>query len=293
MRTPGFLLGLAVSTAVSAQTMRQIQTIKANGARAELQIFQSSDNTTVEFAALNSDPQDYQLEVSTELENMESSVALPVRQVLRGSMVTATKLFTLRRVDPAKGFFFRKVSWSLRPAAAGGQSAPPRPVQHNGVYNLMWKRGKSFRIDNGFNGYGAHQGDWAFALDFKMPEGTEICAAREGQVISVQSGFSQGGNDPALGDKANYVQIQHSDGSIGRYLHLRRDGVTVKVGDSVQRGQVIGYSGNTGWSTDPHLHFDVIVPKGEQGFRTVAFQLRTGKQARIRPVTGMSLTQDQ
>lgn len=275
MRTPGFLLGLAVSTAVSAQTMRQIQTIKANGARAELQIFQSSDNTTVEFAALNSDPQDYQLEVSTELENMESSVALPVRQVLRGSMVTATKLFT------------------LRPAAAGGQSAPPRPVQHNGVYILMWKRGKSFRIDNGFNGYGAHQGDWAFALDFKMPEGTEICAAREGQVISVQSGFSQGGNDPALGDKANYVQIQHSDGSIGRYLHLRRDGVTVKVGDSVQRGQVIGYSGNTGWSTDPHLHFDVIVPKGEQGFRTVAFQLRTGKQARIRPVTGMSLTQDQ
>ncbi|MFZ5628431.1 MAG: M23 family metallopeptidase [Spirochaetota bacterium] len=288
-----FLLVLLSTSPAIAGSMRQIQVIKANGANAELQIFQSSDNATVEFRAINRDPQAYTVELKMDLDNMESSVPLPNRQPLPASMKSPKALFTIKRVDAAKGFYFRNLAWYLHAGtAAAAEAAPAKPVKHNGIYNLMWVRGKTFTIDNGFSGFGAHQGDWAYALDFKMPEGTEICAAREGVVTEVQAGFDQGGNDPALGNKANFIYIRHPDGSIGRYLHLRKGGVLVKPGDKIKRGQKIGLSGNTGWSTDPHLHFDVIVPKPEGGYKTVPFQLRTKKKARITPVQGMTLTQE-
>lgn len=297
-KTLATIVLVACAPALWSQQFRKIQTIKANGANAELRLYQSADNATVEFRVINRDQTAYTVEVNMTLDNMASSSPLPHKQLLPASMKTETRLFAINRVDASKGFYFRELSWYLRPGNSAGPastaspaSAPPA-VKHNGIYYLMWVKGKTFRIDNGFNSYGAHRGDWAYALDFKMPEGTEICAAREGVVTEVQAAFDRGGNDPALGDKANFIYIKHADGSIGRYLHLRKGGVRVKPGDKIKRGQKIGLSGNTGWSTDPHLHFDVIVPKSGGGYQTVPFQLRTKKIAKITPVQGMALTQD-
>jgi murein DD-endopeptidase MepM/ murein hydrolase activator NlpD len=276
---------------VFAQGFRNIQTIKASGANAELLIYQSADNAIVEFRAKNRETRNFIVEVNMNLDNMKSEKALPVKMKLPASTTNELKLFQISRVNASKAFYFRNLSWYLHPDL-GGQGEQLITVKHNGIYNLMWVKGKTFRIDNGFNSFGAHKGDWGYALDFKMPEGTEICAAREGVVTETESKFEVGGNDPALGDKANYIYIKHPDGSIGRYLHFKKGGVRVKPGDIIKLGQKIGLSGNTGWSTDPHLHFDVIVPKPGGGYKTVQFQLRTKKKKKITPVQGMSLTQD-
>ena len=101
----------------------------------------------------------------------------------------------------------------------------------------------------------SHKGERA--LDFKVKKGTKICAAREGVVIAARKDSDKGGlKDENLSD-GNYVSIQHSDGSVAHYWHFQKDGVMVNVGDTVQTGQWIGLSGNTGYSAFPHLHFEV------------------------------------
>src|SRR6185436_17466929 len=52
--------------------------------------------------------------------------------------------------------------------------------------------------------------------------------------------------------------ICHADGRVTVYLHVRKDGVVVKVGDKVERGDLIAYSGNVGASSGPHLHFALM-----------------------------------
>jgi murein DD-endopeptidase MepM/ murein hydrolase activator NlpD len=56
------------------------------------------------------------------------------------------------------------------------------------------------------------------------------------------------------------ISVLQVDGTYAEYLHLRHGGTVVKPGDRVVAGQLIGYSGNTGWSSTPHIHFHVYVP---------------------------------
>ncbi|MFN3431992.1 MAG: M23 family metallopeptidase [Candidatus Sericytochromatia bacterium] len=143
------------------------------------------------------------------------------------------------------------------------------------VYALPWRAGEAYACGNGWNGFGAHTGDTGQALDFLMPEGTPILAARDGVVFKVENQFAVGGNDPALGDKANLVYVRHDNGTYGRYLHFKQNGVVVALGQPVRRGQLLGYSGNTGWSTAPHLHFDVMTAKTANSDRTIGVKLQT------------------
>ena len=95
------------------------------------------------------------------------------------------------------------------------------------------------------------------AIDLRAAVGTPVCAAEDGTVDWVQTwdGRSISGNQ----SYGNLVRIRHADYNGGKlqtlYAHLQR--VTVKNGQAVREGEVIGYSGNTGNSTGPHLHFEV------------------------------------
>lgn len=95
------------------------------------------------------------------------------------------------------------------------------------------------------------------AIDLLAAVGTPVYAAEDGTVDWVQAwdGHSTSG-DQSYG---NLVRIRHADYNGGKlqtlYAHLQR--VTVKNGQAVREGEVIGYSGNTGNSTGPHLHFEV------------------------------------
>ena len=125
------------------------------------------------------------------------------------------------------------------------------------VYSLPYSSGKSYRIVQGYGSRFSHTGLEEFAIDVDMPIGTAVHAARSGVVARVEDSHSKGCWEDGCGKYANYVVILHSDGTTGEYYHLSKDGSLVSVGESVAQGQKIGYSGNTGHTTMPHLHFAV------------------------------------
>lgn len=112
----------------------------------------------------------------------------------------------------------------------------------------------SFRVIQAFGGSFSHTGSFFYSHDFVMPIGTPIVAARAGVVEAVEESFVD--YDNTLGHE-NYVIVAHADGTFARYLHLTENGVLPDMGDAVLAGDTLGFSGNTGFSTLPHLHFDV------------------------------------
>jgi murein DD-endopeptidase MepM/ murein hydrolase activator NlpD len=131
------------------------------------------------------------------------------------------------------------------------------PAQATSLYVLPWRVGESYEIIRTTSHYTrGNRGVGLNGIDIRMPIGTTIVAARAGIVVAVQEDFADG-NGVDL--QENYVFIKHNDGTMGRYFHLTRQGALVAVGDSVQQGDVIARSGNSGDSGEPHLHFDVQV----------------------------------
>lgn len=128
------------------------------------------------------------------------------------------------------------------------------------VYRMPFEEGRKVVVGQGFNGNFSHGGEQKYAIDWMVPEGTPVHAARGGRVVAVESRFLRGGPSPNFLHAANYVVVMHDDGTFGNYLHFQQDGVVVQMGDYVRAGQLIGYSGNTGFSTEPHLHFHVYAP---------------------------------
>jgi len=149
------------------------------------------------------------------------------------------------------------------------------------VYTLPYDTHTSHFVAQGYNGKFSHKGE--YALDFFMKIGTPIYASRAGIVVDTKSDSKEHGKGENFGDKANYIKIYHSDGTNANYYHLNYDGVKVNIGDTVQVGEHIGYSGNTGWSTGPHLHFEVRRPLA-QAFETIPtfFKQKNGKVKKIK-----------
>lgn len=125
------------------------------------------------------------------------------------------------------------------------------------LYAFPYAKGRAFRILQGYGSRFSHRGREEFAVDFDMPVGTPVHAARGGVVARVVETNDRGCWQDGCGRFANFVVILHNDGTTGEYYHLRKNGAFVEVGDSVTRGQKIGLSGNTGHTTMPHLHFAV------------------------------------
>lgn len=86
-----------------------------------------------------------------------------------------------------------------------------------------------------------------YGLDYSAPRGTPIYATGDGKVVKVSS---------SLGGYGNHVEIDHGYGFVTKYAHMQK--FNVKQGQMVKRGECIGYVGNTGRSTAPHLHYEII-----------------------------------
>jgi murein DD-endopeptidase MepM/ murein hydrolase activator NlpD len=119
--------------------------------------------------------------------------------------------------------------------------------------------GRIYPVSQGHD-TGSHKYNDTYAWDFRMPEGTPVVAAREGVVRLARGDSTEGGCDEKFAPKANYVVISHGDGLETQYLHF--SAVVVKPGERVKQGQLLGFSGATGWSCGPHLHFKVAQESG-------------------------------
>ncbi len=213
--------------------------------------------------------------VDARLTNMAPSVALPITRTLEpGDRVTVV---TLRRQNGDRETHYRYwFDW-----AAGDADA-----QHDDSYRyrLPYARGKRFGVLQGYGSTFSHTGKEYYTVDFNMPEGTPVHAAREGVVARVQGRHSRGCWESHCGRYANFIVIAHSDGTTGEYYHLQQHGVLVKPGERVERGQHIGFSGNTGHTTMPHLHFGVYRPMTWDATQSikVTFESANGEVAKPR-----------
>jgi hypothetical protein len=120
-------------------------------------------------------------------------------------------------------------------------------------YYLPFPIGETYLCIQGYCGSFSHMNEWRYAIDFKMPIGTVVTASRRGIVNNLREGIADGDTT-----ESNFVLILHEDSTASRYLHLTQNGVLVQIGDTVEIGDTIALSGNTGFSSQPHLHFDVI-----------------------------------
>lgn len=129
-------------------------------------------------------------------------------------------------------------------------------------YFLPYKAGETYEVTQGEMGTFSHFEEFLYSIDFDFTEGTEFTAMRDGIVVFVKEDSNEGGPDKSLTDKANFIWVLHNDGSIGRYVHLQQNGALVNVGDKIKAKDVLGLSGNTGFTSGPHLHVQVVLPKG-------------------------------
>jgi len=146
------------------------------------------------------------------------------------------------------------------------------------VYYLPFYKSNSFKVYQGYNGDFSHQNK--NALDFTMPIGTEITAIREGIVIKVVEKNTKNCGTEDCKKYNNLLIIFHPDGTFAEYTHLKKNGAIVNVGDKVTQGQLVGYSGNVGWSTGPHLHLEVFLQKlGKRETLKTKFLTGNGEKA--------------
>ncbi len=152
---------------------------------------------------------------------------------------------------------------------------------------------KPMRISQGFKGkFSHHRQPSLYAVDIGMPVSTKIVAVKKGVVISTKDDYAVAGvSSPFFFDKANYVDIMHDDGSYAIYAHLLLGSVKVKKGQAVDAGQVIGLSGNTGYSTGPHLHF-AIRHNARGRTKSIPFKFTQPNKKAVTPKRGVWLLPD-
>lgn len=155
-----------------------------------------------------------------------------------------------------------QASYTLSYRAVPGDPAARPDFDYR--YRIPFHNGTHFELHQGFNGAASHNTDQSrYSVDLAVDEGTPVLAARAGVVMQAERDFYGAGTDrEKFGSRANVVRILHDDGTMAIYAHLALEGITVTPGQHVAAGQEIAYSGNTGFSTGPHLHFSVQVNSG-------------------------------
>ncbi|RMH59862.1 MAG: M23 family metallopeptidase [Candidatus Hydrogenedentota bacterium] len=135
------------------------------------------------------------------------------------------------------------------------QDNPALFVRVDPLYHLPLPHTREyFLLVQGVGGEFSHTGNETYAFDWSMPVGTPIPAARDGVVVFVRN-RPYDRMVPLEKRIANVVKVRHRDGTVGVYAHL--DTTSIRIGTHVRVGDIIGHSGNTGYSTRPHLHFHV------------------------------------
>lgn len=124
-------------------------------------------------------------------------------------------------------------------------------------FKLPFRAGYTTTINQAYHDNPTHKDQESYAIDFSCEPGDPIVAARDGIIWEVRKDSFEQCTDKSCMGEDNYVIIDHGDGTRSGYHHLAPMGATVKPGDSICQGQLIGVCGNTGYSTGPHLHWQL------------------------------------
>jgi len=213
-------------------------------------------------------------------DNVVSEPPLPASVIVPGQQNTL--VMQVEQLDPKRGWSYQ---WTYR-YVHGDPAARPDP---DALYRLPFDDRLSLRVGQAFNGAYSHTHEQSrFAVDLGMDEGTPVLAARAGIVMSSETDFYASGTDMArYGSRANEIRILHNDGSMAVYAHLALESVVVSIGDRVKAGAFIAKSGNTGFSTGPHLHFAVQRNRGG-ALVSIPFAFTVNGE-RVTPTEGMLL----
>jgi murein DD-endopeptidase MepM/ murein hydrolase activator NlpD len=183
----------------------------------------------------------------------EGVAVLPARDADVHPIVLATYVI-VRRDAP----FVRDQRFSAR-------FGDPRARATAYAYRLPYPSGRTFSVLQGFHGAFSHRGSNEYAVDFDCPQATPVIAARPGVVVAANAAAQGAGTTPEFQEyrRVNFILVRHDDGTLGEYMHLAPSGVSAQPGQRVERGDELGLSGNTGFSSTPHLHFQVMTAAGD------------------------------
>jgi murein DD-endopeptidase MepM/ murein hydrolase activator NlpD len=220
-----------------------------------VQIVEKRNGDEVTLSAVLSGCTEATITLFAELQNATASQPLPVTVDAAGRQ--SIEIVRFERADANLPWHYKtRHFWQVgRRGDAKGQAARPRRV----VYALPYGK-ETHKVVQGWFGSLSHRrgSNDEYAIDFEMPVGTKVRAAREGTVVAVRQDSSVGGGNDRFHTSDNYVVVRHADGTFAEYKHLKHNGALVSPGEKVRAHQPLGLSGNTGYSTTPHLHFAVF-----------------------------------
>ena len=250
-------------------------------AKQHVKLEQTGDKSQPDFLANNHYPGPIEILVDwANHDNVFSTPVLPLRRVVEAGKTA--NLFQVRSITSGiTSSFTLQYQYMIGRPLTDYVSVHP--------YAPPIARGSRFRITQGFNGEFSHTDDQnRYAVDIMMPVDTPVHAARGGVVVEVNDDYYRSGTEQAYANKANSIRILHDDDSMAIYAHLALEKAQVSAGDIVKAGQLIAYSGNTGYTTGPHLHFAVQINRGME-LVSVPFQFVDGENRALEPKTGMWL----
>ncbi|HUO82823.1 MAG TPA: M23 family metallopeptidase [Gammaproteobacteria bacterium] len=244
MSTRSAIAALALLVALPAATAAARESCSASWVCIEA----IERDDVVDLFARNLKPHAVTVSLRARARNLKADGRNPATRTISGH--SRVRLLRLSAIDESRDWEYRYFyDWAV------GSLSPEHDATY--LYRLPFAAGGSYRVVQGFGTSFTHNGLEEFTVDFDVPEGTPVHAAREGVVARVEEGNDRSCFGDGCGRFANYVVIVHPDGTTGEYYHLQKAGALVEAGQPVRRGQRIGLSGNTGNSTMPHLHFGV------------------------------------
>ena len=233
-----------------------------------VEVYNVEKESSIEVHARNTNPYPVTIELDIELTNLKANKRLPVIQALPPNSEAKVTELTVKK---------RSEEWGFSTSYRYYMGSIFADHNNNFVYRLPYQLGTEYKVAQAYNGDFSHNGVLAYSIDFDMPEGTPVYSARSGIVVELNESYTEGGADKFYEDKANYVTVVHNDGTFAEYSHLRHNGVNVSVGQRIRTGQLIGYSGATGYATGPHLHFHVKKAVKGGDFITIPVKFATHK----------------
>ena len=198
----------------------------------------------------NKEPIPVSVEVNIDLKNMKSTKGNNKIFVVPAK-ASKYEITRLKIVDKTKNSNFHINTLS------GLGDHTQQNYDYEYPYSLPYDSGDTYKVVQGYNGHLSHLHQ--HALDFNIPDGGRILSARGGVVVHVEDRNSKSCAQPKCNKYNNFIRVYHDDGTFAEYTHIARGSARVRKGDKIEQGQHIASSGNVGWVTGAHLHFEVFL----------------------------------